>query len=110
MPVWTNSNIVPVVVPRPSVTASTSTTISSASSSSNSSVRFILPPEHQRKDISVAASLNFTCARVMKDTETTIEVSVSSQSKAISFVLGGKPENIKAAKRQLWSLLAQNVS
>ena len=109
MPVWTNSNIVPVVVSRPSVTASTSCAISSASSS-NSSVRFILPHEHQRKDISVAASLNFTCARVMKDTETTIEVSVSSQSKAISFVLGGKPENIKAAKRQLWSLLAQNVS
>ena len=45
----------------------------------------------------------------MKDTDTTIEVSVSGQSKAISFVLSGKSDNIKAAKRQLWSLLAQNV-
>lgn len=54
-------------------------------------------------------SLNSTCARVMKDTETTIEVSVSSQTKAISFVVSGKTANIKLAKRQLWSLLAQNV-
>lgn len=68
-----------------------------------------MPVEHQRKDLSVAGSLNFTCARVMKDTETTIEVSVSSQTKGISFVVCGKAANIKLAKRQLWSLLAQNV-
>lgn len=53
--------------------------------------------------------LNSTCARVMKDTETTIEVSVSSQTKGISFVISGKAANIKSAKRQLWSILAQNV-
>ena len=45
----------------------------------------------------------------MKETETTIEVSVSSQTKGISFVVSGKAVNIKSAKRQLWSLLAQNV-
>ena len=53
--------------------------------------------------------MNSTCARVMKETETTIEVSVSSQTKGISFVVSGKAVNINSAKRQLWSLLAQNV-
>lgn len=45
----------------------------------------------------------------MKETETSIEVSVSGQNKAISFVVSGKSGGIKTAKRQLWSLLAQNV-
>lgn len=106
-PVWTNSAPVPVAaVSRPN-TSNTSPTLSTASA--NSSVRFILPAEHQRKDINISASLSSTCARVMKDTETSIEVSVSGQSRAISFVFNGKPANIKTAKRQLWSLLAQNV-
>lgn len=44
----------------------------------------------------------------MKETETAIEVSVSSQTGAISFVVSGKADRIKSAKRQLWSILAQN--
>lgn len=85
-------------------------TTSPTLSGSNSSSRFLLPQEHQRKDLNITASLNSTCARVMKETDTTIEVSTSSQTKAISFVVSGKPTNIKSAKRHLWSLLAQNVS
>jgi hypothetical protein len=77
---------------------------------SNSSSRFLLPVEHQRKDLNVTVSVNGTCSRVMKETATTIEVSVSSQTKAISFVVSGKAADIKTAKRQLWSLLAQNVN
>ncbi len=102
-PVWNHSTTVPVK-PAPSAKAKDIT-----SSGSNSSSRFILPQEHQRKDLNVAASLNSTCARVMKETDTTIEVSTSSQTKAISFVVSGKPANITFAKRHLWSLLAQNV-
>jgi hypothetical protein len=82
----------------------------SSTSTCNSSSRFLLPFEHQRKDLNVAVSLNSTCARVMKETGTTIEVSVSSQTKGISFVVSGKAADIKLAKRQLWSLLAQNVN
>lgn len=101
-PVWNNSTVVP---PKPSVKVVSPT----LTSTSNSSSRFLLPVEHQRKDMNISGSLNSTCARVMKETETTIEVSVSSQTKAISFVVSGKAVNIKSAKRQLWSLLAQNV-
>lgn len=102
-PVWNNSTVVP---PKPSVKIVSPT----LTSTSNSSSRFLLPVEHQRKDMNIAGSLNSICARVMKETETTIEVSVSSQTKAISFVVSGKAVNIKSAKRQLWSLLAQNVN
>ena len=58
----------------------------------------------------MANSLNSTCARVMKESETTIEVSISSQTKGISFVVGGKVAGIKLAKRHLWSFLAQSVN
>lgn len=100
----------PVPITKAQSTATTTTTSSPTLSSSNSSSRFLLPQEHQRKDVNITASLNSTCARVMKETEATIEVSVSSQTKAISFVVSGKPASIKSAKRLLWSLLAQNVS
>jgi len=53
--------------------------------------------------------VNSTCARLMKETGATIEVSISSQTGGISFVVSGKSENVKSIKRQLWSTLAQNV-
>lgn len=89
--------------------ASVSAPTSNHNSATSSCSRFILPYEHQRKDINVPSSLSSTCARVMKETETSIEVSISSQTKEISFVVSGKSSNIKSAKRLLWSLLAQNV-
>lgn len=101
-PVWNNSTVIP---PKPAVKA----VATPSGPTLNSSSRFLLPIEHQRKDLNVTVSLNATCSRVMKDTGTTIEVSVSSQTKAISFVVSGKAADIKTAKRQLWSQLAQNV-
>lgn len=73
-------------------------------------MRFLLPQEHQRKDANLSATVNSLCARLMKESGTTIEVSISSQTGAISFVVGGKPDSIKYIKRQLWSTLAQNVN
>ena len=89
--------------------ASTNSIATKTSVNSNSSIRFLLLQEHQRKDLNLNSTLYSICTRVMKETDTNIEVSVSSQNKAISFVVSGKATNIQSARRHLWSILAQNV-
>jgi polyribonucleotide nucleotidyltransferase len=67
---------------------------------------FQLPIDHQRPQSSRLADV---CIAAAKETGTTIEASTSSRTKAISFVVKGRKEaDISAAKRLLWSQLAQS--
>ena len=68
---------------------------------------FQLPVDHQRSQL---PRLLDTCIQTARRTNTTIEASTSAQTKAINFIVKGRDADIAAAKRMLWSQLAQTGS
>lgn len=76
---------------------------------------FELPLEQQKPIRSEARdktpkSIAQVCAEIAQRTKTSIDASTSGKSRAITFIVRGRPSDVSEAKRQLWSEAAQSMT